>query len=59
MKIQFIGISLTALVEIYIYTWPADHMKDMVNYVLLLIYKYIIICVFSEVMIVSFIFVRV
>ncbi|XP_031774659.1 uncharacterized protein LOC100871903 isoform X2 [Apis florea] len=29
IMIMFIGISLTALVEIYIYTWPADHMKDM------------------------------
>lgn len=34
VKIQFITLSLTVLTEIYIYiyAWPADYMKDMVNY---------------------------
>ncbi|KOX67395.1 hypothetical protein WN51_11268 [Melipona quadrifasciata] len=29
VKIQFIVVSFTVLTEIYIYTWPADYMKDM------------------------------
>lgn len=35
VKVQFITLILTLLTEIYIYTWPADHMKDMVNYILI------------------------
>ncbi|KAK9304307.1 hypothetical protein QLX08_004297 [Tetragonisca angustula] len=39
VRMRFIVICLTVLTEIYIYAWPADYMKDMVNRVLLLIGK--------------------
>ncbi|XP_031367550.1 uncharacterized protein LOC102678585 isoform X2 [Apis dorsata] len=29
VKVQFITLILTLLTEIYMYAWPADHMKDM------------------------------
>ncbi|XP_017760962.1 PREDICTED: uncharacterized protein LOC108551336 [Eufriesea mexicana] len=28
VKVQFIGVIMTVLTEVYMYTWPADHMKD-------------------------------
>lgn len=34
MKIQYIGACVTVLTEIYLYTWPADYLMDMVNYIL-------------------------
>lgn len=31
MKYQFVIVCMTLLAEIYMYTWPADYMTDMVN----------------------------
>ncbi|XP_050474694.1 uncharacterized protein LOC126865843 [Bombus huntii] len=30
VKLQFIGVCVTVLMEIYLYAWPADYLKDMV-----------------------------
>lgn len=38
MKIESVTLSFVLLLQIYIYAWPADHMKDMVIYVLLFIF---------------------
>ncbi|XP_033298176.1 uncharacterized protein LOC117204670 [Bombus bifarius] len=29
VKLQFIGVCVTVLMEIYLYAWPADYLKDM------------------------------
>lgn len=63
MKIESVTLSFVLLLQIYIYAWPADHMKDMVNYIL---YKYIILKIYKNIIIYvffkyveSFIFLRV
>ncbi|XP_017753024.1 PREDICTED: uncharacterized protein LOC108545757, partial [Eufriesea mexicana] len=33
VKLQFVILSATALTEIYVYAWPANHVMDMSTYV--------------------------
>lgn len=34
VKMQFIIICITIMTEVYMYAWPADYVKNMVNYTL-------------------------